>query len=67
MHEHKEGLSLYQPELAYFRVSREIKFKPNNLHIWGKLTKENVYKKAINNFWKNAIGEIRNFFICGLE
>ena len=60
LHDHKEGLTLYQPELTYFPISRDTKFKPNDLHVWGRLTKENVYKKAINNFGKNAIGEIRN-------
>ena len=60
LHDHKEGLTLYQPELTYFPISRNTKFKPNDLHVWGRLVKENAYKKAINNFGKNAIGEIRN-------
>jgi glycosyltransferase involved in cell wall biosynthesis len=60
LHDHNEGLTLYQPELTYFSISRDNKFNPNDLHVWGRLTKENIYKKAINNFGKNAIGEIRN-------
>ena len=60
LHDHKEGLTLYQPELTYFPISRNTKFKPNDLHVWGRLVKENAYKKAINNFGKNALGEIRN-------
>ena len=60
-HNHKDGLILYQPELTYFAItSGGYKYRENDLHVWGRLTKANVYKKAINNFGKNAIGEIRN-------
>jgi len=60
-HDHKDGLILYQPELTYFpiTISRN-KFGENDLHVWGRLTNSNIYKMAINNFGKNAIGEIRN-------
>ena len=60
-HDHKDGLILYQPELTYFAITTpKNKFGENDLHVWGRLTKSNVYKMAINNFGKNAIGEIRN-------
>ena len=60
LHIHRDGLILYQPELAYFSISSDKRFNPNDIHVWGRLTKTNVYKKSINNFGKNAIGEIRN-------
>ena len=59
-HNHKDGLILYQPELTYFAITFDNKFEENDLHVWGRLTNANVYKTAINNFGKNAIGEIRN-------
>ncbi len=60
LHNHKDGLILYQPELTYFPISLNNEFNPNDLHVWGRLAKADVYKEAINNFGKNAIGEIRN-------
>lgn len=59
-HNHKDGLTLYQPELTYLSISVNNKFNPNDLHVWGRLVKADVYKEAINNFGKNAIGESRN-------
>ena len=60
LHIHKDGLTLYQPDLTYFAISSGKKFYPNDIHVWGRLTKTNIYKYAINNFGNNAIGEIRN-------
>ena len=40
LHDHIEGLTLYQPELTYFSISKDNKFNPNDLHVWGRLTKE---------------------------
>ena len=59
-HDHKEGLILYQPNLTYFPVSNNGKYGPNDFHIWGKLIKTNLYRKSINNFGRNALGELRN-------
>jgi len=59
-HDHKDGLIVYQPELTYFAISVDKKYKLNDLHVWGRLTKTDLYKYAINNFGKNAIGEKRN-------
>ena len=59
-HEHKDGLTVYQPELTYFAISKNNKFKINDIHVWGRLTRANLYKESINIFGKNEIGEIRN-------
>ena len=59
-HNHKDGLTVYQPELTYYSISKNNKYSPNDLHVWGRLTKTEIYKEAINNFGKNALGEIRN-------
>lgn len=59
-HSHKEGLTLYQPKLTYFAISSGSKYNQNDLHVWGRLTKANLYKKVIYNFGKNALGEIRS-------
>jgi len=59
-HNHKDGLTVYQPELTYYSISKNNKYAPNDLHVWGRLTKTDIYKKAINNFGKNALGEKRN-------
>ena len=59
-HDHKDGLTVYQPELTYYPISQNNKYIQNDIHVWGRLTKSDIYKKAINNFGRNAIGEIRN-------
>ena len=59
-HDHKDGLTLYQPELTYFAISQKNKYIINDIHVWGRLIKSEIYKKSINNFGKNEIGEIRN-------
>ena len=60
-HDHKDGLIMYQPDLTYFAISINGRYVLNDLHVWGRLTKSCLYKQAINNFGKNAIGEKRNF------
>ena len=59
-HDHKDGLTVYQPELTYFAISQNNKYNLNDVHIWGRLTRTDLYKNTINNLGKNAIGEIRN-------
>jgi len=59
-HKHKNGLIIKQPELAYFPISKNNEYKPNDLHVWARLVKKNLYIKAINNLGINAIGEERN-------
>ena len=53
-HIHKDGLMVFQPELTYFTILGK------DHHVWGRLTNGKIYKKAINNFGKNALGEKRN-------
>ena len=60
LHDHKDGLTVYQPELTYFAISQNNKYNLNDVHIWGRLTRADLYKDTINNLGKNAIGEIRN-------
>ena len=59
-HDHKDGLTVYQPELTYFAISQNNKYNLNDVHIWGRLTRADLYKNTINSLGKNAIGEIRN-------
>ena len=59
-HIHKDGLIIHQPELTYFPISKNFKkYKPNDVHVWGRLVKTDLYQKAIKNFGFNAIGEER--------
>ena len=59
-HDHKNGLVIYQPELTYFAISINGNYSLNDLHVWGRLTKTDLYKYAINNFGINSIREKRN-------
>ena len=58
-HSHENGLIVRQPELTYFPYVINNKFTPNDFHVWGRLVKTNLYKKAINNFGISALGEER--------
>ena len=59
-HVHKDGLIIHQPELTYFPISQNFKkYKPNDVHVWGRLVKTDLYHKAVKNFGFNAIGEER--------
>ena len=59
-HDHKDGLTVLQPDLTYFAITVNGEFEQNDLHVWGRLTKTELYKNAINNFGLNAVGEKRN-------
>ena len=59
-HDHKDGLTVFQPDLTYFAITVNGEFEQNDLHVWGRLTKTELYKEAIDNFGLNAIGEKRN-------
>ena len=61
-HDHKDGLTVFQPDLTYFAITDKMgnKYVPHDYHVWGKLIKTDLYKKSINNFGINAIGEDRN-------
>ena len=58
-HHHKDGLIIHQPELTYFPISKNKKFRANDYHVWGRLVKTDLYHKAVKNFGFNAIGEER--------
>ena len=58
-HHHKDGLIIQQPELTYFPISKKQEFHINDLHVWGRLVKTDLYKNAVNNMGYNAIGEKR--------
>ena len=60
---HQNGLILHQPELAHYPFTKNNKFGPNDYHIWAKLIKADLYKKAINNLGNSAIGEDRKNII----
>ena len=58
-HNHKDGLIVKQPELGYFPIVKNGKFRVNDLHVWGRLVKTEIYQKTINNLGLTAIGEDR--------
>ena len=68
-HNKKAGKIIRKPNLLYFPISLNNKtFFPNDYHVWGRLVKTNIYKKAINNFGFTALGEERlTNFVCWTE
>ena len=58
-HNHKDGLIVKQPELNYFPIVKRDKFRVNDLHVWGRLVKTEIYQKTIDNLGLTAIGEDR--------
>ena len=58
-HNHQDGLIVKQPNLSYFPIVKKGKFDVNDLHVWGRLVKTEIYQKTINNLGKTAIGEDR--------
>ena len=58
-HNHQDGLIIKQPNLSYFPIVKKGKFNVNDLHVWGRLVKTEIYQKTINNLGKTAIGEDR--------
>ena len=71
---HPDGLTVYQPELSYYTLFKNDKFKVVDIQIWGKLFKTLVYKKAVILLGKkrysvfNTINEdmIALFAICNI-
>ena len=45
---HKNNLILHQPKLGVYPLSKNGKFKLNDVHIWSKCIKTYIYKKAVN-------------------
>ena len=68
-HNKKAGLIVRKPNLLYFPISyNNNTFSPNDYHVWGRLVKSNLYKKAINNFGFTASGvERATDFVCWTE
>ena len=58
-HNHQDGLIIKQPNLSYFPIVKKGKFNVNDLHVWGRLVKTEIYQKTINNLGITAIGEDR--------
>ena len=68
-HNKTEGLIVRKPNLLYFPISvNNETFFPNDYHVWGRLVKANLYKKAIYELGFTALGEERaKNFICWTE
>ena len=62
-HDHKDNLILYQPELGIHSLTKNKRFCPNDIHIWGKSIKTEIYKIAINSLGKNKY----SYFIVWAE
>ena len=45
---HKSNLTLKQPNLGVFPISKNKRFYPNDYFIWGKCIKSHIYKRAVN-------------------
>ena len=45
---HPNNLTLLQPKLGIFPISKNDKYYSNDYHLWGKLIKANIYNKAIS-------------------
>jgi len=58
-HNHEDGLIVKQPELNVFPIVKNGKFKVNDLHVWGRLVKTEIYQKTISSLGLTAIGEDR--------
>ena len=63
-HNHKENLTIFQPNLTFFPYTKaksngELYFSANDYHVWGRLVVTDLYKKAINNLGRTALGEER--------
>ena len=45
---HPINMTLTQPQLGLFPISKKGKYSDNDFHIWGKSIKTKIYQKAIN-------------------
>jgi glycosyltransferase involved in cell wall biosynthesis len=60
---HKINLSLTQPKLGLFPISKNGKYFSNDHHVWGKSIKSKIYKTAVN-----YLGKINySFYNCWTE
>lgn len=61
--QHPNNLTLSQPELGLFPISRKNHYYSNDYHLWGKSIKSKIYKKALN-----SLGEKKfSFYNCWTE
>ena len=51
-HDNPNNLILHQPELGLHSIIKKGKYESNNIHIWGKCIKTNLYKNAVNTLGK---------------
>ena len=47
-YKYKNNLTVLQPELSIWLISKYSKFEPHDVTIWGKIIKTNIYINAIN-------------------
>ena len=60
---HQINLTLTQPNLGLFPISKKGKYSPNDFHVWGKSIKTKIYKTAVN-----YLGKINySFYNCWTE
>ena len=68
-HNKTAGLIVRKPNLLYFPISFDNEtFFANDYHVWGRLVKTNLYKRAIDKLGFTALGEERaKSFVCWTE
>ena len=60
---HSNNLTLTQPNLGLFPISKNGKYSSNDYHVWGKIIKTKIYKIAVN-----SLGKINySFYNCWTE
>jgi glycosyltransferase involved in cell wall biosynthesis len=60
-HMHKKNLTIYQPNLSLFGISKNDRLKINDVHIWSKCIKNSIYKKAVNSLGKKRYSFFMSF------
>ena len=68
-HNKTAGLIVRKPNLLYFPISLDNEtFFANDYHVWGRLVKTNLYKRAIDKLGFTALREERaKSFVCWTE
>ena len=54
---HKNNLILHQPALGLFPISKNGHYKINDINIWGKGIKNEIYKKSVNSLGYNRYSQ----------
>lgn len=52
-HDNPNNTILLQPELGVHSIIKNGKYEINNIHIWGKCIKSEIYQNAVNNLGEN--------------